>query len=329
MKRVQFTRFGPPTEVATIVDGPDVGAPSAWEAVVQVEAFPINPSDLAMLAGRYGKLPTLPAPIGMEAVGRIVERGASVTNFAVGDRVVLLGNDNWAERRKIAVSALQKIPADGDLLQYAMLKVNPSTDRLMLEEASLAPGDFVLTTAPLSGVGCCLLQIARARGLRTVSLVRSDDARNRVLAAGGDVAVEMGPDLAARVRKAVAGRPIKLALDAVAGAGVDQLAQCLADGGKIVVYGMLSGEPAMLGAEHIVFRGISLQGFWASKVLNRLSLAERQDHYGSLSELIAQGRLRMPIDATFPFSQIREAIRRAEQSGRRGKVLVTVGEAPK
>lgn len=326
MKRVEYSTFGPPSRVARLVDAPDVGAPSAWEVVVDVEAFPINPADLAMLAGQYGKLPKLPATIGMEGVGRVAQVGASVADLAEGDRVVILANDNWAERRKAPAAALHKAPPGVDVAQLAMLKVNPATAALLLKDfVDVRPGEWVLQTAPLSGVGRCVMQIARARGLRTVNVVRNADARPAAIAAGADAAVEAGPGLADRVREAVAGAPVRLALDAVAGPGVQHLAEALAEGGQVVNYGMLSGEPISLTPEQTIFRGVRVQGFWVSRVLNRLSLPERRGLFDELCGMLASGALKMPVDSTFPLGQINEALRRAEQHGRSGKVIVTVG----
>jgi NADPH:quinone reductase-like Zn-dependent oxidoreductase len=325
MKQIRFHSFGQPSAVVKVVDLPDVGAPSPWEVVVDVEAFPINPADLAMLAGRYGKLPKLPATIGMEAVGRIAARGASVTELEVGDRVVILANDNWAYRRKVPVATVHKVSAEGEVAQYAMLKVNPATAYMLLTRfAKLAANDWVAQTAPLSSVGRAVIQIAKTLKLRTLNIVRRPEAKAEVLALGGDLAIEDAPELAARVRAEIGAQPVRLALDAVGGSGVARLAECLADGGQIVNYGMLSGESCAVSSEQLIFRGITLSGFWLSSVLNRLSLTERKSLYSTIGDMIEAGNLRMAVDAQFSFHEIHEAIRRAEQGGRNGKILVSI-----
>jgi NADPH:quinone reductase-like Zn-dependent oxidoreductase len=323
MKQIRFEAFGSPSLVARCVDVPAVGAPSAWEVVVEVEAFPINVADLAMLAGRYGTLPKPPATIGMEAVGRIIETGASVKNLQTGDRVILLANHNWSEHRRVPAAAVHKIPADADPLQFAMLKVNPATAAMLLQDfATLQEGDWVIQTAPLSSVGQCVLQIARSKSLRTINIVRSAAAIPEVIERGGDIAILDGPDLAARLRERIGHDSVMLALDAVAGPGIDSLAECLSDDGQIVNYGMLSGLPCQLNANHTIFRGITLKGFWLSRVLNRLSQPERTKLFDSLGEMLMSGKLKLSVDSCFPMSSIGDALRRAEQSGRSGKVIV-------
>ncbi len=154
MKQVQFSSFGQPSHVARLVDSAPLTPPSAWEVVVDIEAFPINVSDLAILSGHYGTLPKLPSTIGMEAVGRISQCGTSVNTLAPGDRVALLANNNWAEQRKVPLATVHPIKSDVDVLQLSMLKVNPATALLLLRDyQTLMEGDWIIQNAPLSTVG--------------------------------------------------------------------------------------------------------------------------------------------------------------------------------
>lgn len=324
MKQVQFRTFGQPSVVANCVEVPDVGPPAAWEVIVDVEAFPINPADLAMLAGNYGKLPKLPATIGMEAVGRIRVCGSAVKDLTVGDRVVILANDNWCEQRKVPAAAVHRVGATGEVASYAGLKVNPATAYLLIKQAAATKGEWLLQTAPLSSVGRFVIQLAKLSGLRTINVIRRESAAAEVLALGGDVALPDGADLAERVRAATQRQPVRVAFDAVGGPGVQRLADALADGGRIVNYGMLSTESCGLRPEALIFRGISLNGFWLSSVLNRLTLPERTELYSKLAEYVATGVLQTAIDSQFEITRIQDALRRAEQGERRGKVLVTV-----
>ena len=323
MKQIQFHSFGQPSLVARCVEVPDVGSPSAWEVVVEVEAFPINVADLAMLSGTYGTLPKLPATVGMEAVGKVIECGSAVKTLVPGDRVVLLGNNNWAERRKVPIAAVHKVESLGDAAQLSMLKVNPATAYLLLNSfTSLGEGDWVLQTAPLSSVGQCVIQIAKAKGFKTLNIVHRAEIKSDILARGGDVVLENGPDLAERVRATVGHDPIQLALDAVAGPGVQRLAEALGEGGQIINYGMLSNESCTLSPDQTIFRGITLKGFWLSKVLNRMSKTERVTLFDTLSELMVGGNLKIDVDACFAITDINQALRRAEERGRGGKVVV-------
>jgi mitochondrial enoyl-[acyl-carrier protein] reductase / trans-2-enoyl-CoA reductase len=323
MKQVQFTAFGAPHEVAACVDVPDVGAPGPDEVVIEVLAFPINPADLLTITGGYAVRPELPATLGAECVGRIAAVGSNVRQLAVGDRVINLGRDNWCQRRRVPAAQALKVP-DADLLQLAMLKVNPATALMMLRHyVELQPGDWVIQDAANSGVGTNLIRLARADGIRSANVVRRDALISPLQAIGADVAVVDGADLAERVRQATGGASIRLAIDAIGGDMVLRLADCLAEGGTVVNYGLLSGQPCQLGGHHTIFKGITLTGFWLQKSLTAMARPDLEGLYGDLAARIAAGTLRVEVEATYPIEEITAALAHAGREGRGGKILVT------
>lgn len=322
MFEIQYEKFGPPSLVARPVKVPALGPPSAWNAIVEIEACPVNPSDLAMLAGQYGKLNKPPAKIGMEASGVVVATGVSVTDLEVGDRVMVMANDNWAQRRAVPASLLQKVPKELDPLQVALMKVNPATALLMLRSQKLGKNDWVIQNAPLSNVGRAVIQVAGCQNVRTINVVRRPDAVDEVKELGGDIVIEDSDSLASDVRDAIGKGNVKLALDAVGGKSTGSLADCLGKGGKIISYGMLSGEPCEVRPDHLIFRGVELQGFWLSKILNRMSHFERVSLYDDVIQMMLTGKVHGLIDSCFQLSEISEALKRADSPDRRGKVML-------
>jgi NADPH:quinone reductase-like Zn-dependent oxidoreductase len=323
MQQVQFTAFGRPEEVAACVEAAPVGAPAADEVVVRIEAFPINPADLLTITGGYAVRPALPATLGAEAVGRIAAIGEAVRDLAPGDRVIVLARDNWCQERRVKASAVLKVPTMGDPLQLAMLKVNPATAQLMLRRyVELRPGDWVIQNAANSGVGTCLIRLAAANGLRTVNVVRRPELAAPFTAQGADAVLVDGEDLAERVRAATGAAAIRLAIDAVAGSAVTRLADCLAEGGTVVNYGLLSGQPCQIRADQTVFKGITLTGFWLAKELGGMARPQLEALYGELASRIVAGKLQVEIEATYPIEEIKAALAHAGRAGRGGKILV-------
>jgi NADPH:quinone reductase-like Zn-dependent oxidoreductase len=323
MKQVQFAAFGTPHEVAACIEVPDVGAPGPDEVVIEVEAFPINPADLLTISGGYAVRPKLPATLGAECVGRIAAAGAAAQGLAAGDRVINLGRDNWCQRRRVPAAQALAVPADADVLQLAMLKVNPATALLMLRNyLDLQPGDWVIQDAANSGVGTNLIRLAKADGIRTVNVVRRDALIRPLQAIGADVVLVDGDDLAARVQGATGGAAIRLAIDAIGGAIVLRLADCLAEGGTVVNYGLLSGQPCQLGAHHTIFKSITLTGFWLQKALTSMARPDVEALYGDLAARVADGTLRVEVEATYPIEEIKAALAHAGRAGRAGKILV-------
>jgi trans-2-enoyl-CoA reductase len=323
MKQVQFTAFGTPEEVADCVEVADVGAPGADEVVIEIEAFPINPADLLTITGGYAVRPKLPATLGAEGVGRISAVGSEVKGLARGQRVINLGRDNWCQRRKVPAAQALRVADDADVLQLAMLKVNPATALMMLRNyVDLQPGDWVIQDAANSGVGTNLIRLAKADGIRTVNVVRRAALVEPLKAIGADVVVVDGEDLAEQVREKTGGTPPRLAIDAIGGEIVMRLADCLAEGGTVVNYGLLSGKPCMLGAHHTIFKGITLTGFWLQKVLTGMAHTELEKLYADLAERVRTGALGVEVEKTYPIEEIKAALAHAGSAGRGGKILV-------
>jgi NADPH:quinone reductase-like Zn-dependent oxidoreductase len=249
--------------------------------------------------------------------------GADVRGLAPGDRVINLGRDNWCQRRKVPAAQALAVPGDGDVRQLAMLKVNPATALLMLRRyVELQPGDWVIQDAANSGVGTNLIRLARADGIRTVNVVRRSALVGPLQAIGADVVMVDGDDLAARVQGATGGAAIRLAIDAIGGAIVLRLADCLAEGGIVVNYGLLSGEACQLGAHHTIFKSITLTGFWLQKALTSMAHPDVEALYADLAARVASGTLSVEVEATYPIEEIKAALAHAERAGRSGKILV-------
>ncbi len=303
----------------------DKPEPGAGEVLVELLAAPINPSDLLTLTGDYGVLPDLPAIGGNEGVGKVTELGAEVNELEVGQTVLLpIGCGTWRSHLVLPAKDLIALPGQADPLQLAMLTINPPTAALLLSEVvDLAPGDWVIQNAANSAVGGYLVQLAAERGLKTVNVVRRESAVESVKQLGAELVLVDGPDLAERVAEATGQAKIRLAIDAVGGAATDRLAACLTGGATVANYGMMSGESCQLSPAHLIFRGIKLTGFWLASWFEQSSPADQQQLFGDLIGKIAAGKLSAPVAATYPLSEVSEALRAASRGERDGKILLT------
>lgn len=325
MLKAQYDQRGPvPQDVIRAVPL-ELPPPAAGQALVAMVAAPINPSNLLTLTGDYGVLPPLPAIGGSEGVGRVAALGDGVEGLAVGQLVLLpRGAGTWVTHLLAEARTLVPLPEGADPLQLAMLTVNPPTAALMLSEyVPLAAGDWVIQNAANSAVGGYLMQLARVRGLRSVNLVRRDSALQATQAQGGDVVLVDGDDVARRVSEATGGAPIRLGIDAVGGAATGRLAQCLAEGGTLVNYGVLSGAPCQIAPSHLIFRDIALKGFWLVKWFRSTGPEAQRTLYAELARLVADGTLHARVQATYPVEKVREAVAAASAGEREGKILIT------
>ena len=325
MKAIHLLRHARPDEAGACVEVEEVGSPGAGEVVVEMRASAINPADLLIMEGRYPGPEELPAPLGIEGAGRVVAVGAGVDNLNPGDKVISLGRANWAERIKAPADRVVKLPEGLDFTQAAMLKANPPSAHFMLKDyVDLNPGDWIVQNAANSAVGRHVIRFARARGLRSVNVVRRESLIGELKAHGGDVVVVDGDDLAARVRRETgAEAPIRLAIDAIGGTATQRLADCLSDGGVVVNYGFLSGEACRITPHQAIIHGITLKGFWLVKVMQSLSRDEIEALYAEMAGAFMDGTLEVPVEASYGLADAKTALAHAWKAGRDGKIVFT------
>lgn len=322
MKQVLFERFGDPGEVAICAEVVDPGAPGDDEVRLQVLAFPVNPSDLMFFTGEYGIKPELPACPGAECVAVVNSVGEGVNHLKPGDLVVHLERGNWSEFLLAKASNVVSIPKEMDLLQAAMLKINPATAHLLLTDVvELKRGDWLVQNAANSAAGKHLVRLARDKGIRTVNIVRREEVMAELYALGADACILDGPGLATRARTAAKG-PIRLAIDAVGGTAAKRLGYVVEEGGTVCNYGTLSGTEVIASSSDLIVRAVRYVGFWLSRSLRTRGSDAVRSIYAELADKVMAGQLTVPVEAVYTMTDIGKALDHANGEGRRGKILV-------
>ena len=318
---IVYHEHGDPAEV-TRVEQQDIGTPGLGEALVEMQAAPINPVDLNVIEGKYPVRPPLPAVGGVEGVGVVAAVGAAV-NLRVGAHVLLPWHaGSWREACVVPVSQLTPIPADIPFEQASMLRINPPTAWRMLHDfVPLKPGNWLIQNAANSGVGRAVIQIAKALGLRTVNLVRRAELIEELRAEGGDVVLVEGDGLPKQIADATGDAKILLGLNCVGGESALRVSNVLAHGGTLVTYGAMARQPLRMPASLLVFKDLTFRGFWVTQWMQRANAQEKHAMFDCLFPLARSGMLRTKIDTTYPIYAVREAIVHAQQGERSGKIL--------
>ena len=215
MKAARFSSFGAPAEVIQVVDE-DPGPLAPGEALLEVLATPINPSDGAAIGGFYGILPKLPAVPGNEGVGRVV-RVEGAAPVKPGDIVFLpMGGGTWRTHLKAKAQRLLPVPPGADLLQMAMLSINPPTAELLLREfVPLQRGEWLIQNAANSAVGRYLITLAKREGIKTINVVRRSGLADGTLHAPVDATFPLENIKEALTRALEGGRQGKVLLTPV------------------------------------------------------------------------------------------------------------------
>ncbi len=326
MKALRFETFGDPGTELGFDEVPDP-VPGPGEVRLRMRLRPINPSDLLQVRGVYGRRPPLPALAGLEGLGTVEALGPGVEGFSLGQRVVPMGaQGTWADLLVTPAESLVAIPDGLSDEMACQVIVNPLTAWLMcVEELDLGPGDWLVQTASGSAVGRCILQIARMKGFKVLSLVRRrTDLAVALEAEGvGPVLSTEDPDWGDRALDFLPKGGATAAVDAVGGAVGGRVAMLLRRGGTMLVYGALSMEPLLVPGGQMIFRTLTLRGFWLTDWKLRTPKAERDRILAPLLGEMAAGRIGPPVEAVFPLERYREAIALAEAAGRGGKVLLS------
>lgn len=330
MKAIRIDAFGPPAEVTRYLEVPEPEPVREGEVLVAVEAAPINPVDLLMMSGVYGALPRLPTIPGKEGVGKVIAVGPGVSGLEVGSRVILpLGCGAWRQRLKVAAESVVPAPLGVDPVQLSMALMNPLTAYLLLHDVvDVQAGEWVLQNAANSSLGRWIIHFAREAGIKTVNVVRREAAIDPLYDLGGNVVLVDGAELPKRITAGTRGAQIRLALDAVAGAGTMRIAACLDQKGTLITYGALSGEPCQLSANEIMFRDIRQRGFWLVSRLREMPAAELRAHVEHIISIIASGKATVPVEATYTLDRIKDAVVHAQREGRTGKIVLLPNDLP-
>ena len=265
LRRLQLVAHGEPSDVIELstVSQPALGQD---EVLISMEAAPLNPSDFLFIRGIYGVRPAFPSPVGAEGIGRVTETGSKVDVALQGKRVLILPTyeqGTWADQVIAPVRNIVPVSDEADPLQLAMIGINPVTAYLLLNRyVSLTPGDWIGQTAANSAMGQYIIALAKLEGVKTLNVVRREEAAEQVRQWGGDPVVLQGDNLHEDIEKALDGKKLSLVLDTVGGTSVGELAKSLKTGGSIVVYALLSGQFPAIPAREFIYHGLSLHGFW-------------------------------------------------------------------
>jgi NADPH:quinone reductase-like Zn-dependent oxidoreductase len=321
-KSIMFHEFGPPESVLGIVEE-DVPEPRAGEVLIRIEASPINPADFNIIEGKYPKRPELPAVAGMEGAGVIVSIGPEVSGFSPGDRVLAPHSMGaWREYVTVAASGAFIIPSNIPAFQAAMLKINPPTAWRMLHDfVKLQPGDWILQNAANSAVGRAVIVMAEAMGVHTINVVRRPELIEELRALGADHVFVESNALGQQIREVAAFDRIPLALNCVGGESALRLANALSRRGVLVTYGAMGRQPMRIPNGLLIFKNLVWTGFWITAWYKHASQEEMVDMFSDIFPLLATGALSVPVAATYPLDDFREAIRHASAEKRGGKVL--------
>ncbi|XP_060906167.1 enoyl-[acyl-carrier-protein] reductase, mitochondrial [Labrus mixtus] len=271
-KALLYRKHGDPSQVVQLedIDLPPLGSN---DVLVKILAAPINPSDVNMIQGTYAILPDLPAIGGNEGVAQVSEVGSQVKSLKAGDWVIPrdAGLGMWRTEAVLAEDDVISLPSNVPLLSAATLGVNPCTAFRMLSDfEDLRPGDSVIQNAANSGVGQAVIQIAAARGINTINVIRDrpefTQLSDRLKAMGATHVIKEEALRRPEIKELfkICPKP-KLALNGVGGKSATELLRHLKLGGSMVTYGGMARQPVTVPVSALIFKDVKVRGFWVTQ----------------------------------------------------------------
>jgi NADPH:quinone reductase len=299
--------------------------PKPTDLLVKIKATALNRADLGSARGDTSHGATTGRPIGGEFAGEVIEVGADVRDFKRGDRVMCHSPGSHAE---VAVSdwgRAMKIPDGMGYEQAASLPIGLNTlHNALVTAGRLKAGESVIVQGASSGVGIIGLQIAKLMGAKLVVGTSTNEARRaRLKEFGADLAVDTNnPAWPDEVLKATGGNGVNLTVDMLSGPTVSQTMKCTALLGRIVNIGRLAGMNAefdfdLHARNRIDYIGVTFRTRTIEEV-REILVKMRAD----LWDDVKAGRIKVPIDKTYPLAEAKAAHDHMRANKHFGKILL-------
>src|SRR5699024_668511 len=322
MKAIQFTEYGGPEKLNFVdVPKPTVGK---HDVLIHVEAIGVNFADTARRVGKYVVPTELPFIPGSEVGGTIVEIGADVHHFKTGQRVVAsVESGGYAEYVSANESMLIPLPERVTFEEAVALPVQgQSAYHILKTMGHLQTGETVLVHAASGGVGLLAVQLATLFGAGKVMATASTNEKLELAKnMGADHLVNYSKDnWEDEINQLTDGKGVDVALEMLGVSVFHKTRQCLAEFGRLVIYGVASGEQAKFHPASLMGKNQSVIGFFLPMIMKRTDL-----YKNSLEELLAfveKGDLKLTIGGTYSLSEAAHVHQLFEDRKTTGKIVL-------
>jgi acryloyl-coenzyme A reductase len=343
MRAVVAQRTGPPTVLRVA----DVAArePGPGEIQIAVGACGVCFHDVVVRNGTFRRGVVMPVILGHEVAGTVEKLGSQVRELRRGDLVattihshvcghcrdcrgghetscperVFLGdaglNGGYAELVCVDADAAVRVPAGVSIEEASIVACTIGTELNAVREIGrVRLGERVLVTGAGGGLGLHGVQLSRLAGAFTIAVTTTAAKAARIREAGADevVIIERGQDFSAEVRRITDGRGVDAVIDNVGSQVFEPVRRSVADGGRIVLVGQLTGEFVTINPAQLFLRNVSIL---SAKGVSRSQLGDALD-------LVARRRIKPAVEGVYPLDGAAEAHRLVEAGLSMGRLVL-------
>jgi NADPH:quinone reductase len=295
--------------------------PGPGEVLVRVRAAGLNGADPMQVAGFYPPPPGSGAPAdmpGMELAGEVVETGPNATRFAKGNHVMaIVAGAGQAELAVVHERQLMPVPSALDWHQAGGFpEIFMTAYDAIVGQAGLRAGERLLVHGAAGGVGCAAVQLGATAGARVTATVRNPASRDGVAALGAGHVIDPS-DFGQH-------GPFDVILELVGAPNLAENLKSLALWGRIVVIGVGAGATGEINLHALMQR----RGQISASTLRNRPLEEKAALARLIEAhvlpLVAEGKIHVPVAATFPLDDAAAAYDRFTAGGKFGKIVLTM-----
>ncbi len=308
------------------------------QVLVEVEAFGLNYAEVMARRGLYGEAPPLPAVLGYEVVGKIIEVGAEVNPGLLGKRVLAFCRFGGYAKHVITESHAIAEIGNYDTGKALALATQYVTAHYMVERvANVQAGERVLIHAAAGGVGTALIQLCKRKGAIVYAKVSSTSKEKIVMDLGADVAVNYKTaDYEQTLAQRLGDERLDVSFNPVAGATTKKDARLLGSGSRLVLFGGSELGKAKYGIFSklnfvrkmglvvpigLMMRSKSICGVNMLKIADFKPLV-LQSCLNEMVQLALNGEIQPQVGKEYSFTELALAHHEMEQGTTTGKLVI-------
>jgi len=322
MKAVLCKEWGPPESL--VLEDIPAREPGPGQVRIKVRAASVNFPDVLIIQNKYQFKPERPFSPGSEAAGDVISVGAGVTHVKPGDRVLAsTGHGSFAEEVIAVGEKVVALPAGlgYDVASAFMLTYGTSWHALT-DRAALKAGETVLVLGAAGGVGISAIEIAKALGARVIAAASTEEKLAVCREHGADATINYETeDLREAIKRLTDGKGPDVIYDPVGGKYAEPAFRSIGWRGRYLVVGFANGQIPALPLNLMLLKGASVVGvFWGD--YTRREPHANQEDVRRMMALLAEGKLRPHISATYRLDQVPQALLDMAARKVTGKVLI-------
>ena len=302
--------------------------PGSGELLIKMDAAPVNPSDLALLAGGYVER-SYPFTPGLEGSGTVVAAGSGLfPRLRLGKRVACspqhAGDGTWASFMLTSAMNVAPLPKNISSEQGSMMLVNPMTAMAFIQVAREEKHRAIINNAAASSLGKMLIRLALRQGIPLINIVRKEEQLDALRKMGATHVLNSSSESFNADLKALAEElGATLILDAVTGSQSSLLLDAAPKGSTLIAYARLSGEAILADPGTIMNGEKNIRGFLLGNWLQTRSLLFKLKFISRVKNAL-NGDLSSHINRTYPLENAEEAIAYYREHMSEGKILLKI-----